>query len=126
MQRTAPHERHPGAQSSATVVAPEPTLHGLGSSARIHSDPTIARSSHAKHQHRPSHSRSRRRFAADPRRIIQAIDPGDTIPTLRPVEHLVLALYATCLLLLVPAYRGLAAYAGGRRSAHAAVAGMVS
>ena len=57
--------------------------------------------------------------------IIQAIDPGDTIPTLRPVEHLVLALYATCLLLLVPAYRGLAAYAGGRRSAHAAGAGML-
>jgi energy-converting hydrogenase Eha subunit G len=57
--------------------------------------------------------------------IIQAIDPGDTIPTLRPVEHLVLGLYATCLLLLVPAYRGLAACAGGRRGATAAVAGMV-
>lgn len=57
--------------------------------------------------------------------IIQAIDPGDTIPTLRPVEHLVLALYATCLLLLVPAYRGLVVCAGGRRSAHVAAVGMV-
>lgn len=57
--------------------------------------------------------------------IIQVIDAGDTIPTLRPVEHLVLALYATCLLLLVPAYRGLAACAGGRRSAHVATVGMV-
>lgn len=57
--------------------------------------------------------------------IIQAIDPGDTIPTLRPVEHLVLALYAICLLLLVPAYRGLAACAGGRRSAQVATVGMV-
>ena len=36
--------------------------------------------------------------------VVQAVDPGDTIPTLRPVEHLVLALYAASLVLLVPVH----------------------
>jgi energy-converting hydrogenase Eha subunit G len=57
--------------------------------------------------------------------LIQAVDPGDTIPTLRPVEHVVLGLYAICLLLLVPAYQALSTFSGGNRSAHIAALGMV-
>lgn len=54
--------------------------------------------------------------------VVQAVDPGDTVPTLRPVEHLVLALYAASLLLLVPAHLRLG---GGRRSPVVAAGGMV-
>ena len=57
--------------------------------------------------------------------IVQAADPGDTIPTLRPVEHVVLGLYAAALLLLVPACLALSDSARGRRGAQAAAVGMV-
>ncbi len=57
--------------------------------------------------------------------VVQAVDPGDTIPTLRPVEHVVLGLYAVSLVLLVPAYLGLAATTGRRRGAAAACVGML-
>lgn len=56
--------------------------------------------------------------------LVQALDPGDTVPTLRPVEHVVLALYAVALLLLVPAHLALAGSARSRRGAQAAATGM--
>lgn len=55
--------------------------------------------------------------------VLQAVDPGDTIPTLRPVEHVVLGLYAASLLLLAPVHLRLG---GGRRSPRVAAAGMVA
>ena len=57
--------------------------------------------------------------------VVQAVDPGDTIPTLRPVEHLVLALYAASLVLLVPAHLRLGRASRARRSPVVVSAGLV-
>ncbi len=57
--------------------------------------------------------------------VVQAVDPGDTIATLRPVEHLVLGLYAASLLLLVPVHLRLGQGSRARRSPVVAGVGLV-
>lgn len=57
--------------------------------------------------------------------VLQAVDPGDTIPTLRPVEHAVLGLYAVSLLLLAPVHLRLGGLSRARWSPVVAAAAMV-
>ena len=57
--------------------------------------------------------------------VLQAVDPGDTIPTLRPVEHLVLGLYGASLLLLAPVHLRLGGLSRARRSSLVAAGAMV-
>jgi hypothetical protein len=58
--------------------------------------------------------------------VLQAVDPGDTIPTLRPVEHAVLGLYAVSLVLLAPVHLRLGALSRARRSPVVAAGAMVA
>ncbi len=58
--------------------------------------------------------------------VVQAVDPGDTIPTLRPVEHLVLGLYAASLLLLGPVHLRLGVLGRARRSPVVAATAMAA
>lgn len=55
--------------------------------------------------------------------VILGIDPGETDPVLRGVEHVVLALYAVSLLALVPALLHLGQLVGARRAPVVASAG---
>jgi hypothetical protein len=58
--------------------------------------------------------------------VLQAVDPGDTIPTLRPVEHAVLGLYAVSLLALAPVHLHLGGLSRARRSPVVAAVAMVA
>ncbi len=55
--------------------------------------------------------------------VIQAIDPGDLDPMVRPVEHVMLGVYAVSLLALAPALVALGRRAGAVRSATVAAVG---
>lgn len=57
--------------------------------------------------------------------IILGLDPGETDPLLRPLEHVILSLYAVALLLLVPALLHLAGRVDARRPAVLASTGAV-
>lgn len=56
--------------------------------------------------------------------VLQAVDPGDTVATLRPVEHAVLGLYAASLLLLAPVHLRLGELSRARRSPAVAAGAM--